>query len=420
MREIVSLQVGQCGHQMGLRFWETISKEHGVESDGVSKGEGIQKEMLDVYYKRNGNDKYIPRAILVDLDPETMDSVRAKPYGQLFNSDNFARGKAGAGNNWAKGYYTEAAELADRVLELIRKETEGCDGLQGFQLSHSLGGGTGSGLGALILSKLREEYPDRVLSSFSVIPSRKVSDTVVEPYNATLAMNHLIPKTDFTYCIDNEALFDNCQRMLGKSTLTYGDLNQLAALTLSGATTSFRFPSQSNSDLRKVALNITSPRLHFFITGSAQFKTALTGSELAEQLFDSKNMQAICDPRKGKYISVNAMFRGKLSQNEEEVLNIQKNNPSNFVDFLPNSIQTSTCEIPLGEHEVSAAFVSNSTAIQEVFQRILNDFDNMFRRKAFLHWYTGEGMDENEFADARENLNNLISEYQKYQEGPSV
>lgn len=79
------------------------------------------------------------------------------------------------GNNWAKGHYTEGAELIDSVMEVVRKESEGCDCLQGFQLTHSLGGGTGSGMGTLLISKVREEYPDRIMNSFSVVPSPKVS-----------------------------------------------------------------------------------------------------------------------------------------------------------------------------------------------------------------------------------------------------
>merc|ERR1719150_1949906 len=67
---------------------------------------------------------------------------------------------------------------------MFRKEAESCDCLQGFQITHSLGGGTGSGMGTLLISKIREEYPDRMMCTFSVFPSPKVSDTVVEPYNA--------------------------------------------------------------------------------------------------------------------------------------------------------------------------------------------------------------------------------------------
>merc|ERR1712060_328207 len=126
----------------------------------------------------------------------TMDSVRAGPFGQLFRPDNFVFGQTGAGNNWAKGHYTEGAELIDSVLDVVRKEAEGCDCLQGFQLCHSLGGGTGAGMGTLLISKVREEYPDRIMETFSVIPSPKVSDTVVEPYNAVLSFHQLVENAD--------------------------------------------------------------------------------------------------------------------------------------------------------------------------------------------------------------------------------
>ena len=122
--------------------------------------------------------KYVPRAILVDLEPGTMDSVRSGPFGQIFRPDNFVFGQSGAGNNWAKGHYTEGAELVDSVLDVVRKEAESCDCLQGFQLTHSLGGGTGSGMGTLLISKIREEYPDRIMNTFSVVPSPKVGIAV--------------------------------------------------------------------------------------------------------------------------------------------------------------------------------------------------------------------------------------------------
>jgi len=62
--------------------------------------------------------------------------------------------------------------------------------------------------------RIREEYPDRIMNTYSVVPSPKVSDTVVEPYNATLSVHQLVENTDETYCIDNEALYDICFRTL--------------------------------------------------------------------------------------------------------------------------------------------------------------------------------------------------------------
>ncbi|XP_078282333.1 tubulin beta-4B chain-like isoform X5 [Rhinoraja longicauda] len=260
MREIVHLQAGQCGNQIGAKFWEVISDEHGIDPTGAYHGDSdLQLERINVYYNEATGGKYVPRAILMDLEPGTMDSVRSGPFGQIFRPDNFVFGQSGAGNNWAKGHYTDGAELIDSVLDVVRKEAEGCDCLQGFQLTHSLGGGTGSGMGTLLISKIREEYPDRIMNTFSVVPSPKVSDTVVEPYNATLSVHQLVENTDET-------------------------------------------------------------------------------------------------------------------------------------------------------------FIGNSTAIQELFKRISEQFTAMFRRKAFLHWYTGEGMDEMEFTEAESNMNDLVSEYQQYQD----
>ncbi|CAI5445146.1 unnamed protein product [Caenorhabditis angaria] len=427
MREIVHVQAGQCGNQIGSKFWEVISDEHGIQPDGTFKGESeLQLERIDVYYNEANQGKYVPRAVLVDLEPGTMDSVRAGPFGQLFRPDNFVFGQSGAGNNWAKGHYTEGAELVDNVLDVIRKEAEGCDCLQGFQLTHSLGGGTGSGMGTLLISKIREEYPDRIMSSFSVVPSPKVSDTVVEPYNATLSVHQLVENTDETYCIDNEALYDICYRTLKLTNPTYGDLNHLVSLTMSGVTTCLRFPGQLNADLRKLAVNMVPfPRLHFFMPGFAplsakgtQAYRALTVAELTQQMFDAKNMMAACDPRHGRYLTVAAMFRGRMSMREvdEQMLNVQNKNSSYFVEWIPNNVKTAVCDIPPRGLKMAATFVGNSTAIQELFKRISEQFTAMFRRKAFLHWYTGEGMDEMEFTEAESNMNDLISEYQQYQE----
>ncbi|XP_044032200.1 tubulin, beta 6 class V isoform X1 [Siniperca chuatsi] len=172
MREIVHIQAGQCGNQIGTKFWEVISDEHGIDPAGSYVGDSsLQLDRVNVYYNEASSHKYVPRAVLVDLEPGTMDSVRSGAFGQLFRPDNFIFGQTGAGNNWAKGHYTEGAELVDSVLDIVRKECEHCDCLQGFQLTHSLGGGTGSGMGTLLISKIREEYPDRIMNTFSVMPS---------------------------------------------------------------------------------------------------------------------------------------------------------------------------------------------------------------------------------------------------------
>ncbi|XP_029073740.1 tubulin beta-4A chain isoform X15 [Monodon monoceros] len=225
MREIVHLQAGQCGNQIGAKFWEVISDEHGIDPTGTYHGDSdLQLERINVYYNEATGGNYVPRAVLVDLEPGTMDSVRSGPFGQIFRPDNFVFGQSGAGNNWAKGHYTEGAELVDAVLDVVRKEVD------------------------------------------------------------------------------------------------------------------------------------------------------------------------------------------------EQMLNVQSKNSSYFVEWIPNNVKTAVCDIPPRGLKMAATFIGNSTAIQELFKRISEQFTAMFRRKAFLHWYTGEGMDEMEFTEAESNMNDLVSEYQQYQD----
>merc|ERR1712123_390332 len=385
MREIIHVQTGQCGNQIGNKFWEVISAEHGIDPSGKYVGDDDnQLAGINVYYNEANGGRYVPRSVCVDLEPGVIDTIRNGPYGDIYRPDNFVFGESGAGNSWAKGHYTEGAELVDAVMDVVRKEAETTDCLQGFQLTHSLGGGTGSGMGTLLLSKITEEYPDRIGCTYSVLPSPKVSDTVVEPYNATLS------------------------------------------LTMSGVTTCLRFPGQLNADLRKLAVNMVPfPRLHFFMPGLAPLTArgsqqygALSVPELTQQMFDAKNMMAACDPRHGRYLTVAAVFRGRMSMKEvdEQMLNVQNKNSSYFVEWIPNNVKTSICDIPPKGLKMAVTFAGNSTAIQEMFKRVAEYFTAMFRRKAFLHWYTGECMDEMEFTEAESNMNDLVSEYQQYQE----
>ncbi|CAN1778060.1 Tubulin beta-1 chain, partial [Linum perenne] len=386
MREILHVQAGQCGNQIGGKFWEVVCDEHGIDPTGRYVGNTKEQlERINVYYNEASGGRYVPRAVLLDLEPGTMDSLRTGPFGQIFRPDNFVFGQNGAGNNWAKGHYTEGAELIDAVLDVVRKEAENCDCLQGFQVCHSLGGGTGSGMGTLLISKIREEYPDRMMLTFSVFPSPKVSDTVVEPYNATLSVHQLVENADECMVLDNEALYDICFRTLKLTNPSFGDLNHLISTTMSGVTCCLRFPGQLNSDLRKLAVNL---------------------------------IPFPPDPRHGRYLTASAMFRGKMSTKEvdEQMINVQNKNSSYFVEWIPNNVKSSVCDVPPTGLAMSSTFIGNSTSIQEMFRRVSEQFTVMFRRKAFLHWYTGEGMDEMEFTEAESNMNDLVSEYQQYQD----
>lgn len=132
-------------------------------------------------------------------------------------------------------------------MDAVRKEVERCDCIQGFQLAHSLGGGTGSGMGSLMISKLREEYPDRIMSTFTMFPTSKSKKPgiVVEPYNVALSVPELIESANITFCFDGDQLSDMCFRTFKITEPRVGYLNHIVSHTMSGGRQTNVLKSQS-------------------------------------------------------------------------------------------------------------------------------------------------------------------------------
>jgi tubulin beta len=311
-------------------------------------------------------------------------------------------------------------------LDKIRQEIEQCDAPQGFQLFHSLGGGTGSGMGTLLLLKIRDGYPDRITTTYSVYPSPKVSDTVVEPYNAVLSSHQLLENSDETFIVDNEALYNIANNVLKKPNPTYSELNDLIAQATCGITCSLRFPGALNGDLRKLGVNLVPfPRLHFFLITQAPLaskqdsnKAVLNVKELRKQAFSQRNFYSNVKPDDGKYLAGSFCFRGPMTTQEvdENMEKLQNENGDDFVEWIPNNIKSAIIGRPPTTSTMSCTFIANTTALKSIFQRLATQFGAMYRRKAFLHWYKGEGMDEMEFQEADKNVRDLITEYQDKQD----
>lgn len=433
MSEIIHLQVGQCGNQIGSAFWDSILAEHRLDHRGEYQGKAPEVDLArsSVYFREleavgRESPRYRPRSICVDLEPGVLESLRSRGgFGGLLPPEAFINGINGASNNWATGYYTEGANLYGAVMEAIRKELEQCDRLQGFQLCHSLGGGTGSGMGSLLASKIREEYSNSIMSTFSVIPSIKVSDTVVEPYNSLLSAHYLVENADECFLLDNEALYDLSARSIvepGKLP-TYRDLNSIIARGMCGATASFRFAGQLNSDMRKLATNlIPFPRLHFFAVSYAPLSLRNaqnrnpTPSKLIRALFTNKNFMCAMNADDSQFfLTAAAAFRGQglSSADVETSLKALQGQAgmAQFVPWIPDPVTFSMCSVPALDAPVSATGIVNSASMVDVFKRIDHHFSLMYRRKAFLHSYVNEGMDEIELVEAQSNLQDIIESY---------
>jgi len=261
-----------------------------------------------------------------------------------------------------------------------------------------------------------------------VYPSPKVSDVVVEPYNATLSIHQIIENGDETFVIDNEALYNISHNVLKQPQPIYKDLNWVISLVMAGITASLRFPGKLNGDLRKMAVNLVPfPRLHFFLIAQSPLfapgegaKVKLTLQEITDQMWSSKNFMANVVPADGKYLTAALAYRGENIPSQE-VDNIVRNvnegkMADDFVTWIPNNIKSSIISVPPEDTLLSGTFVANTTAIKGVFQRISSAFARMYKRKAFLHWYKGEGMDEMEFEESDKNVRDLVTEYQDKQD----
>jgi tubulin beta len=412
---------------MGTKYWETIAYEHGLEPTGQYKGESdTLLEKIEVCFSEESGGRFIPRVVLTDLETGAIDDIKSGAFGKFFSPNSYVTGKYGASHNWAKGYYSEGENLFNAALDAIQKEVEACDSLQGFQFTHSLGGGTGSGFGTLLVDKVKEIYPDSIVSAFSVYPYPKEINCISEIYNSILTNNHLIDNIDMIHTLDTSSLQQIITRTLKPINISNTDLNNFISLAMSGVTCTLRFPSELNETLRKLAINLMPfPRAHFTMFGfsplptfGAQQYKPLTTAEHTLSTFNSKNMMTGADPMSGRYLGSTVIYRGKFSLRETEDLiqEFKTINSSSFTEWLPDNLKTTICNIPCNRIKTSAISILNTTAIQELFRRLDMQFIKLFRRKTFLHWYLQEGMEEMDFIQAHRNIIDLVSEYQQYQD----
>ncbi|MBA0810750.1 hypothetical protein Gohar_002710 [Gossypium harknessii] len=177
MREIISVHIGQAGIQVGNSCWELYCLEHEIHPDGTMPSDtsvGVAHDAFNTFFSETGSGKHVPRAVFVDLEPTVIDEVRTGPYRQLFHPEQLISGKEDAANNFARGHYTIGKEIVDLCLDRVRKLADNCTGLQGFMVFNAVGGGTGSGLGSLLLERLSVDYGKKSKLGFTIYPSPQV------------------------------------------------------------------------------------------------------------------------------------------------------------------------------------------------------------------------------------------------------
>ncbi|KAH0950172.1 hypothetical protein HN011_003210 [Eciton burchellii] len=458
MSQFVTVQVGQCGNQIGSAFWPLALHEYGIQttSGGVNLLK-VQRNHIkhfndlsyafpSLFYVPDGGDnfqnvtdlnkaKVKARAVLIDMEDSVVSRYKQGPLRQLFDQTCIVTNYPGSGNNWAIGYHEHGREYHDRLEETIRHVVEKCDRLHGFLSVYSLGGGTGSGLGTATLKLLKDNYPhvERIVSC--VYPAN-AQDTITAPYNTLLATRELIEHATCVFPVENKALLDICHAQMNKrentSQMNYNtsckpfqDMNSIVVNMLLHLTSGSRFPGSLNMDMNEVATNLVPySKLHYIfssispVTLSASNMCTMRETKLQDELFInawSRNNQLIkLDPLQPNSVILAAshIARGNTTLSDIK-RNIKKfQTKSNFTSWSKDCMKIGLCSIPPAGHSSSLLCLLNSSAMSLLFKNVIQEFSKLYRKKAHVHHYTQvHGFEETHFTESKEDILSLYECY---------
>ena len=434
------MQVGQCGNQVAMRFWDLALREYKVYQE-----KGVFTDSLSSFFtnvsQEDGNLKILPvggsisslraRSVAVDMEEGVLNNMMRSEVGSLFDSSQIVSSISGAGNNWAHGHFEYGSIYGGEIMNTIRRKAEECSSLQCFILTHSMGGGTGSGLGSYILTQIADEYPETFKFNAVVYPE---NDVVTGPYNSVLAMSKLSEFSDCVLPVDNQALREILDRIETEKKrknnfcdiLEQGDekkqafakMNNIIAHLLNNLTCSMRYEGMLNVDLNEITMNLVPfPGMNYLVSSLSPLvsivepgKSATSFEQLFDDVIDPRQQLMHCDPSSHSYLSCAMLMRGN-ARISDITHNIDRIKPKMKTTYWNSEgFKIGLCnESPIGMSS-SLLCLSNNTCIRQPFESLRARFKKLYTRKANVHHYT-EYMDVGEFDKALTSLEDVIEKY---------
>ncbi|XP_014670376.1 PREDICTED: tubulin delta chain-like [Priapulus caudatus] len=425
---IITVQIGQCGNQIGTQLFSTIyddifSKDTGIQA---SKNEDYMDAALNRFFSCEGS---VPeaRAVMVDMEQKVISQAvsAAKRTGRwrFASGQQYVRG-SGSGNNWARGFAAHGPRASDAVLDMLRHESEKCDRADGFLFATSLAGGTGSGVGARLCARVREEHPRAVVVCHAVAPYA-AGEVAVQSYNALLTLASLRRGgADAVVLSANDDLHAVCATTPrgggGREPVSFDDLNAVACRQLAAALLPAEGAPPSLSDVVDALAPHADYRLLSMRHAPQPTAAALPFTEVAwtPLLRRLRRMHAATSARdegfereSGRVRSVADLLTVRGDGADDADCDAIADHRGAVWAPPGERVRVRRCRRRYGGLRRSAVLVSNSQAVLGTVEGITEKAWRLFASRAYLHQYVACGLTEDDFVQSFADVEQVIHSY---------